>query len=82
MLELVGSGISQREMERQTGISRSFIGQVARGYAPSAEHHLQLPANEVKKIIDYDDYDGWFYDLETESGTFHDPISSRRTDNG
>jgi GDPmannose 4,6-dehydratase len=69
--ELVGSGISQRQMERQTGISRSFIRQVAHGYEPSAEHHRQLPSNEVKKIIDYDDYDGWFYDLETESGTFH-----------
>jgi len=69
--ELVGSGISQRQMERQTGISRTFIRQVAHGYKPSAEHHRQLPANEVKKIIDYDDYDGWFYDLETESGTFH-----------
>jgi len=24
-----------------------------------------------KKIIDLPNYQGWFYDLETESGTFH-----------
>lgn len=26
--------------------------------------------NHVKSILDMDNYDGWFYDLETESGTF------------
>jgi GDPmannose 4,6-dehydratase len=69
--ELVASGISQRQIERETGISRSFIRQVAHGHEPSTMHHLSRPPNEVKKIIEYDDYDGWFYDLETESGTFH-----------
>src|SRR5260370_22766005 len=58
-------------MARETGISRTFIRQVHSGYKPSAEHHLKLVSNELKKIISIDDYDGWFYDPETESGTFH-----------
>ena len=69
--ELIGHGISQRQMQRDTGISRTFIRQLTNGYVPVTEHHLQRPSDEVKKIIELDDYDGWFYDLETESGTFH-----------
>ena len=69
--ELVGTGISQRQLARETGLSRSFLRRVATGYEPLAAHHLSKPSNEVKRIIAYDDYDGWFYDLETESGTFH-----------
>jgi GDPmannose 4,6-dehydratase len=68
--ELVGTGISQRQLARDTGLSRGFLRQVAAGYEPAA-HHLSKPFNEVKKIIALDEYDGWFYDLETESGTFH-----------
>jgi len=69
--ELIGHGISQRQMQRDTGISRTFIRQLTTGSVPVTEHHLQRPSDEVKKIIELDDYDGWFYDLETESGTFH-----------
>jgi GDP-D-mannose dehydratase len=29
------------------------------------------PNNEVKKILELPEYDGWFYDLETSSGEFH-----------
>jgi len=58
-------------MARESGINRTYIRRVANGYVPSAEHHLQLPSNEVKKIAPLSNYDGWFYDLETESGTFH-----------
>jgi hypothetical protein len=68
--ELVGQGISQRQTAVLTGTARPFIRKIANGYAP-IEHHLQRASTEVKKIIDYGDYDGWFYDLETESGTFH-----------
>lgn len=32
--------------------------------------HLSKPFNEVTKIIDMSNYEGWFYDLETESGEF------------
>jgi GDPmannose 4,6-dehydratase len=69
--ELVGSRISQRQLARDTGLSRSFLRQVAGGYEPQQMHHLSRTSNEVKKVIEFDDYDGWFYDLETESGTFH-----------
>jgi GDP-D-mannose dehydratase len=71
VLELLGQNESQRSIARITGISRSFISKVHNGYVPPLEHHLAKSKNEVKKIIDYPDYDGWFYDLETESGTFH-----------
>ena len=37
--------------------------------------------NEIKKIIDYDDYNGWFYDLETESGKFQAGIGQGRIHN-
>lgn len=68
---LLDSGMSQRETHRNTGISRSFIKKVKRGYIPENIHHLELCNNEVKKIIDIPNYDGWFFDLETSSGTFH-----------
>jgi GDPmannose 4,6-dehydratase len=70
VLELVGQGVSRRQTALVTGTTRPFIRKIANGYVPS-EHHLQRTSKEVKKIIEYDDYDGWFYDLETESGTFH-----------
>lgn len=63
--------ISQREIYRQTSISRTFIRKVFNGYVPTDSHHLELPKNQVKKIINLSNYDGWFFDLETESGTFH-----------
>lgn len=69
--ELVTVGVSQRGIERQGIASRGFIRKVQNGYSPDGHHHWQKSRNEVKKIIDYPEYDGWFYDLETESGTFH-----------
>jgi GDPmannose 4,6-dehydratase len=69
--ELLGAGLSRREIARRTGISRTYVRKIARGYEPPPQHHLARPGDEVKKIIECDPYDGWFYDLETESGTFH-----------
>jgi GDPmannose 4,6-dehydratase len=69
--ELLAAGVPMRVAARQTGISRTFVRQIARGYEPRTRHHLSKPGDEVKKVIACDDYDGWFYDLETESGTFH-----------
>ena len=72
VLELAEEGISQRGILRETGISRSFIRKVQNGYTPiHNEHHLSKSNNEIKKIIDLPEYDGWFFDLTTESGTFH-----------
>ena len=69
--DLLNKKISQREICRRTGISRTFIRKVVNGYIPSNTHHLELPNNEVKKIINVPKYDNWFFDLETESGTLH-----------
>ena len=68
---LLDNNITQRQIHRITGISRSFIKKVKRGYIPDLTHHLELCNNEIKKIIDIPNYNGWFFDLETKSGTFH-----------
>lgn len=62
---------SMNSIHNETKISDGFIRKVKNGYIPNGTHHLQKKDNEVKKIIEYYDYNGWFYDLETESGTFH-----------
>lgn len=67
----LAEGLSQRQICRDTGISRVFIRKVQNGYIPNNTHHLELPNNEIKKIIEIPEYKGWFFDLETESGTFH-----------
>lgn len=64
------NGTSQREMAKISGISRTFISKIQRGYVPDGKHPNEIDKNSVKKIINCDDYNGWFYDLETESGTF------------
>lgn len=71
VLELLNKGYSQRKIQRETNISRTFIRKIQNGYIPDNKHHLQIPDNSIKKIIEIPDYDGWFFDLETESGTFH-----------
>lgn len=67
----LNAGYSQRRISRDTGISRTFIRKVYNGYEPHKTHSQELPKNEIKKIIEIPDYNGWFFDLETESGTFH-----------
>lgn len=68
---MIASGKSLLSIHKETGISSSFIHKVKRGYIPAGKSHLEKPQNEVKKIIEINDFDGWFFDLETESGTFH-----------
>lgn len=68
---MLDDGKSVLSIYRDTGISTSFIHKVKRGYVPTGKSHLEKPQNEVKKIIEMNDFDGWFFDLETESGTFH-----------
>lgn len=68
--DLLSNGHSQRKICRETGISRTFIRKIQNGgYAE--EHHLKKINNEIKKLISVDNYRGWLFDLETESGTFH-----------
>src|SRR5262249_19480318 len=57
--ELLAVGATLRETSRRTGISRKFVQQIARGYQPPAQHHLHRPGEEVKKVLDCADYDGW-----------------------
>lgn len=69
--ELAMAQVSQREMSRRTGISRTFIRKIQYGGSACLIHHLRKGSSEVKKILEMQDYDGWFYDLETSSGEFH-----------
>lgn len=80
--EKFGQGMPKREISRTTGISRKFIQDVLnKDYKPENKHHNSIPENKVKKIIEYHDYDGWFYDLETESGKFHAGLGLGRIHN-
>jgi len=71
VIELLNKGYSQRKIERDYKINRGFIRKIQNGYIPNNGHHLSIENDKVKKIIEMHDYDGWFFDLETESGTFH-----------
>jgi len=68
---MIDQKIPLRQICKQTGISRKFIQKVSRGYVPSNTSVLKKCSNEIKKIIDIPNYSGWFFDLETSSGTFH-----------
>jgi len=79
---LLNKGVSQRQISRDTGISRNFIRKVQNGYIPSGKHHLAIECdNTVKKIIEFPDYNGWFYDLTTTSGKFHCGVGQGRIHN-
>lgn len=74
--EKLKENLSQREINKQTNISRGFIRKVQNGYIPTNTHYLELCNNEIKKIINIPNYNGWFFDLETSSGTFHSGIGN------
>ena len=75
-------GLTQREIQAKTQISRKFQQKVINdNYNGSIMHHNSKENNEIKKIIDMKEYDGWFYDLETESGKFHAGIGLGRIHN-
>lgn len=69
--DLLNKNISIRKIHRLTKISRKFIQKINRGIECAKIHHLRKDSKEVKKIIELPKFNGWFYDLETESGTFH-----------
>ncbi len=69
VVELLGSGMNQREICRQSGISRKFIRKIQAGGHGSV-HHLTKPKEEVKKIFYHKQQPTWVYDLETNSGEF------------
>jgi hypothetical protein len=70
----------QRKIARDTQISRSFIRKIKNGYNVG-QHHLKKSHSEVKKIIDLENYSGWFYDLETTSGEFHCGVGNTHVHN-
>lgn len=78
---LLNKGYSQRKIQRETGISRGFVRKVQKGYNKTPKHHMRRCSNEIKKIMEWDDYDGWFYDLETSSGEFHCGIGATHVHN-
>lgn len=67
---LLSKEISQREISRTTGISRTFIRNIQNGGNASFESHLAKPKTEVKKIICHKEQPEWVYDIETSSGKF------------
>ncbi len=69
--ELALKGVSQREMSRLTGISRTFIRKIQDGGSACLEHPFHKNPFEIKKIVEMPNYQGWFCDLETSSGEFH-----------
>ena len=56
----------KKNFEKMEEINKNFIQNVDRNQDVKFK-----TANSVKKIVEHYNYDGWFYDLETESGTFH-----------
>ena len=68
--ELLASGLSQREVCRQSSISRTFIRKIQNGSHAETVHHLSLPKNTVKKMFYHSHQPLWVYDIETSSGKF------------
>ncbi len=69
--KMIDDGIPKRVISRETGITRSFIKKVINNNELITDIDPKtIDNNVVKKIIEHYSYDGWFYDLETESGTF------------
>lgn len=67
----IDNSVSVNEICRQTNFSKTFVSKVKNGYIPSEVTKLELCSTEIKKIITVDNYNGLFFDIETESNTFH-----------
>lgn len=68
--ELLAQGFGQREIERETGISRGFIRNIQQGVHAQSIHHLSKDKEEVKKTLYHPQQPEWVYDIETASGKF------------
>lgn len=69
--KLLSKNLSQRKISTITGYSRDTIRKVQNNELLFTQSPLKKISNEVKKIFEMRDYEGWFYDLETTSGEFH-----------
>jgi GDPmannose 4,6-dehydratase len=80
ILKWHNEGISQREIARRLDIqSRTYIRKIIIGN--TTEHRMKKCSNEVKKIIDMSNYNGWYCDLETDSGEFFAGIGNGHVHN-
>ena len=68
--KLLNEGTSINSITKQTKISSKFIKKVMEDKNILNQDTKFKEPNLVKKIIEHYNYNGWFYDLETESGTF------------
>jgi len=68
--KFLNQDLSISEISRRSGCCRKFVRDILSGKI-SKIGPSPLCSNEIKKIVNIDDYNGWFFDLETESGTFH-----------
>ena len=66
--ELMELGYSQRGINRETGISRTFIRKIQGGGEAVLIHHLAKEKSEVKKVLYHPKQPKWVYDIETASG--------------
>jgi GDPmannose 4,6-dehydratase len=69
--DLLDLNLPKRSIHNMTNINRKFINKVQNKFKIVDKDVKCIQNNKVKKIIEMYDYDGWFYDLETESGTFY-----------
>ena len=68
--KLKEEGLLKSEIHQETNISKKFITRVFNNELILNQDVKFKEVNTVKKIIEHYNYEGWFYDLETDSGTF------------
>src|SRR3989344_3096909 len=68
--ELIGLGLSQRQISMESGISRNFIRKIEDGGHSQLIHHLSKQKEEIKKMLYHQQQPEWVYDIETGSGKF------------
>lgn len=68
--ELINLGLSQRQVSRESGISRTFIRKIEQGGHAQLIHHLSKQREEIKKMLYHEKQPEWVYDIETGSGKF------------
>ena len=63
----INEGLSQREIQRQTKISRVFIRQINNGYNPLEKDIKYIENNIIKKIIVNEKYNDGYYEIKTKN---------------
>ncbi len=68
--QMIEDKVAFRKILFDTGINVKTLEKINKGYNTRIKHHKEIENDTVKKILPYN-YDGWLYDIETDSGTFH-----------